>query len=443
MKIYNNLIFLLLSVISSLQLDAQISFSNLSFDMALSASKQTGKVIFLQFESVNCNQCNEVADKAFNDIKLGELVNATLIPLKITADHPDRNKIAATYNKSERSFGTIFLTGDGTLIHNYSKTSSQPKSYEEEIDKALYKAGEGIRISSFQSQYKSGNRNLAFLEEYMLARKTLRLDTDSLLNEYVTLLPQDSLKSVRTLLFIAEMAPVLNSKADSSLRKHYYSFIEAWNKLSGQKRIATNALIVYKSMNKAISEKNESYAYQVADFRKRTYSSDPKGGQQASEKEMIRYYLETKDTLNYLIRSVYFYDNYFMTIKVDSIKTKDSLNRKALFEKAPITPVENGGSRKVVQYSPITQYYNRELNNAASAFYEMTNDPLYIAKAIKWSERANIFFESYISMNTHALLLYKAGKKEDAILWKKKAIEQKKKMGFDTRSLEKELSEMN
>jgi hypothetical protein len=46
-------------------------------------------------------------------------------------------------------------------------------------------------------------------------------------------------------------------------------------------------------------------------------------------------------------------------------------------------------------------------------------------------------------MNTHALLLYKAGKKEDAILWKKKAIEQKKKMGFDTRSLEKELSEMN
>lgn len=438
----NNLILLSLSVLFCMHSNAQVNFNNISFDAALSASKQTGKIIFLQFESANCNQCNEVADKAFSDIKLGELVNATLIPIKITTEHPDRSKIAAAYNKNERNFGTIFLTGDGTLIHDYSKTSSLAKHYEEEIDKALYKAGEGIRISSFQLQYKNGNRNLAFLEDFMLVRKTLKLDTDSLLNEYVSLLPEDSLKSVRTLLFIAEMAPVINTKADSALRKYYYNFIQAWNTLPIQKRIATNALIVYKSLNKAISQKDESFAYQVADFRKRTYNNDIKGGQQAWEKEMIRYYLETNDTLNYLIRSVYFYDNHFMTIKVDSIKKKDSINRVAQLDKAKIVPGENGSYRQIISYSPITQYYNRELNNAATSFYEMTNDPLYITKALKWSERANEFFENHISMNTHALLLYKAGKKEEAILWKKEAIEKKKKMGYDTKTLEKELSEM-
>lgn len=441
MKIHPQQILLVIIFKSSLSL-GQISFSFNSFDEALSASRETGKLIFLQFESANCRQCNEVADKAFQEAKLGEIVNSTLIPIKITSNHPDRKEIERKYDKNDRRFGTLFISSDGTLIHTYEKTSSWAKNYEEEIHKALNKAGEGLRISSFQTLYRAGNRNLEFLEEYILARKVLRLDTDSLLDEYAELLPQDSLKSLRTLSFIAEMAPILKSKADSSMRKFYFSFNEAWNKLSAQKRISTNAMIVYKSMNKAISEKNEDYAYQVSDFRKRTYDPDKRAGQKAADKEMIRYYLETKDTLNYLIRSVYFYDNYFMTIKVDSIKAKDSVNMKIQFDKAPIINSENGTRQKMVPYSPITQYYNRELNNAASAFYEMTNEPLYIAKAIKWSERANEFYEYHISMNTHALLLYKAGKKEEALLWKKKAIENKKKMGYDTKSLEKELSEM-
>ncbi len=45
----------------------QVNFENVSFDGALQKSKQTGKLVFLQFESANCEQCNEVADKAFED----------------------------------------------------------------------------------------------------------------------------------------------------------------------------------------------------------------------------------------------------------------------------------------------------------------------------------------------------------------------------------------
>lgn len=46
---------------------SQLNFENLSFAAALERSSKTGKLIFLQFESDECLQCNEVADKAFKD----------------------------------------------------------------------------------------------------------------------------------------------------------------------------------------------------------------------------------------------------------------------------------------------------------------------------------------------------------------------------------------
>ena len=209
-------------------------------------------------------------------------------------------------------------------------------------------------------------------------------------------------------------------------------------------RVATNNRIVYKSIQKAIREKDEIYAYKVADFRRRTYEGDPKAGQKAYEYEMLKYYSGANDTLNYLIRSVYYYDNNFMTVSVDSIKRKDSLTMTELFKKAAPQQIDSTKKtiRKTIAFSPSTQYYNRELNSAASAFSKMTNEPLYLQKAIKWAIRANDFFEHYNSYNTLAQLYYKAGKKEEAIRAQEKAIEIKKKMGFDTKDLEKELAGM-
>ncbi len=39
-------------------------------------------------------------------------------------------------------------------------------------------------------------------------------------------------------------------------------------------------------------------------------------------------------------------------------------------------------------------------------------------------------------------LLYATGKKEEALIWQDKAIQDKKKRGYDAKSLEKELSDM-
>ena len=437
-------IFLTVFLLGTIAAFSQLNFENLSFAAALERSSKTGKLIFLQFESDECLQCNEVADKAFKDKKLSKQLEQTFICIKITIDHPDRNKITYRYDRKDESFGSMFISSDGTLIHDYPGSTTFITTYEEHIDKALNKAGEGIRVSALEKEYKAGNKSPGFMEMLMEIKKGLNLETDSLLEDYVNLLPADSLTSVRTLQFIASMAPVVDSRPDITLRRNSL-FNQSWYTMSLPARVGINSRIGYKSLQKAIREKNEQYAYRVASFTKSTYIGNASTSQKAFDYKLIEFYRETNDTLKYFRSAVEYYDKYFMSVSADSIKKNDTLSLKTFFEKqglANTTTARNGVFRQAVRVSPQAQFYNRNLNNAASFFYEMTDNPQHLAKAANWSARANEFYESYISQNTLALLLYKAGKEEEAIEWQNKAIELKKKQGFDPKGLEKELSDM-
>jgi hypothetical protein len=131
-----------------------------------------------------------------------------------------------------------------------------------------------------------------------------------------------------------------------------------------------------------------------------------------------------------------------MTAPIDSVKGRDEE-----FNKAQIKKQIAGDNRitvitQVVFLNRNAQMFNRELNNAARSFLKFTNDPLHLSKALQWSARANEFFDNYISLNTHAQLLYMTGKKEEAEQWQLKAIALKRDRGFETRTLEDELTSM-
>jgi len=437
-------IFLLpLVLLISFSAFCQLSFENLSYSAAVEKSKQTGKLIFLQFESESCAQCNDVADKAFQDKKLSEQLEQIFICIKISPESPDRKELGSLFNKKEGNFGSLFISSDGTLLHTYPGSTTLAKTYFDHIDKALTKAGEGMRVTELEREFKNGNISPGLMELLLQTKSRLNLETDSLLEKYITLIPADSLNSVRTIQFIGSMCPIIDSKTDVTWRLNP-NFNKAWYGMPLQRRILINRRIGYKSLQKAIREKNEKYAYRVASFIKYTYgNTQQQEGQKAFDIKMIDYYREIKDTLNYMVRSINYYDNYYMTVNVDSIKRKDSMNLKMLFAQQSPTPV-NGTTpvRKTVSYSPMVQEYNRSLNNAAMSFYELTSEPIYLAKALQWSGRANQFWDNYASMDTHAHLLYKTGKKQEAIEWQTKAVNLYKKQGFDAKNLEKVLAEM-
>jgi hypothetical protein len=209
-------------------------------------------------------------------------------------------------------------------------------------------------------------------------------------------------------------------------------------------RVNINNRIIFKSRLKAIRDKDEQYAYRVANFAKGTYSNaNNNAANKSFEYNMMAFYKETKDTLNYMIRALYYYDNYYMLISADSLKRRDSFNKQQLLARAEIRKKDNSGiSYKETRYAPISQFIAREINEGAWSFYKMTTDPLYLQKALQWSRKSNSFWESAEALDTWARLLYKTGNKSEAILKQEEAIAIQRKQGFSTQEYESTLDKM-
>ena len=204
-------------------------------------------------------------------------------------------------------------------------------------------------------------------------------------------------------------------------------------------RVNINNRIIHKSMKKAIEERNESFAYRVAAFARNTNDNNTQAGIKAYDMNMLNYYRETNDTMNYVARAIHYFDNYFMTVNPDSIKRKDSLRLSPQL----LTGAGNAMiTKKMISYAPIAQNFTRELNNGAWSFYTMTRDSLHLKKALQWAKRANEFFDSPEAMDTYARLLYRIGSFQEAIDWETKAIGQRKKQGFNTIEYEAILENM-
>ena len=315
---------LLMIAILAKDSSAQLNFQNISFEDAILKSKQTGQFIFMQVESKTCIKCNEVAEKSFESKELSEQIENTFISIKITSSHPDRNQVESLYN-IKNGFGSLFIGNDKTLIHSFPMSTTLAAEYKKQIAIFFDKAGESMKITELEKEYKNGNKSTGIIELLLLKRKSLNLETDALLDEYVTLLPEDSLKSEGPLLFIAQMAPTIGTKADNQLRKNFPVFNKAWYSMPLAQRININNRIIHKSMKKAIDEKNESFAYRVATFARNTNDNNVQAGIKVYDMHMLNYYRETNDTINYLVRAIHYYDRYFMIVNPDSIKRIDSL----------------------------------------------------------------------------------------------------------------------
>jgi thioredoxin-related protein len=436
----HHLLFFLLLIPAAFQ--AQVNFITTSFETALNNSSENGKLIFLQFDAAECSKCNEVADKAFANKELSELLQQTFICLRIDVNHPDRKMIQDLYDI--KSFGSYFIDQNRTLIHSFRKSTTNFKEYKQQVDIILTKAGEDIRLNQLQKDYAS-NRNTDLLEMVLEKRKSLGLDTDSLLEEYALMLKPDSTRSIRVIGFIAQMAPVIGTNADNILRRDQGYFNRAWFGLSMQVRLAINNRIIRKSIQKAIREKNEQYAYRVAAFARSTHTNqNSPAATKGLEMNMLSYYKGVNDTVNYLIRAVYYYDNYYMSISLDSIRRRDSLNKQQLLARVIARqPSDDPGKiTRTIRYSPMGQFLARDLNEGAWNVYLMTNDPLYLQKALQWSKKAISFWESPELLDTWSRLLYKTGKKSEAMEKAEAAIALQKKQGFPTEHYETVLTRM-
>jgi hypothetical protein len=424
---------------------AQTGFKSYSFDEALQQAGKDGKFVLVLMDTKDCNQCNETATKGFEDKTLGETIPKQFICIRPDADGADWQQLAQQY-ETPNGLAALFFGSNGTLLHKQTGSSSMGKFYADAATKALSNQSEIMNVESLTQSFSMDNSNIIVLQSLLQKRKELLLSTDSLLDIYVSMLPADSLNSLEQLQYIARFAPVLESKANLSMRRDYDRFNQAWYRMELAERIRINNAIVYKTRQLAIAKKDSRLANSAATFAGSVHSNvneRPK----LHTYNMMYYYLGIKDTIRYLSYANMYCTQYLMTVSTDSVARRDSTEKiKAFAAAKPVTTQEGGTSKrftKTVMFRPVAQYYALELNNIAWNCYTMSpNNPLLLKRALTWAKRANEFFEVSGVMDTYARLLYKTGTPSEAIAWQQKAIALAKKRGYSATEMETVLANM-
>jgi len=433
-------------ILCLLNTNAQVKFENISLDDALVKATASGKIVFAQFVTETCQECNDVADKAFENPELGKTVLQKCIPLKIDVLSKDRAEFLRRF-PTATTLGTYFILGSGELIHRYTRTTTLSTAYEKEIITAYDKWQEGlVTLKELDEEWNNNSQNVVAMEKLLDKRFAVNLPTDSLLEVYVKRLPADSFNSKRVLVFLANHAPMVGTKADKILRKNSDFFNMAWYSLPLQQRISINRRIIAKSLQKAIDSKDEIYLKSIAFFQTGTYDNK-EAAKKYNDNLYLSYFLGIRDYSKYLQLKVPYVENYYMNYPVSFILQQDSIRKQSMLRNLPGDTLRKDNGfivKKTLQsFASMGQYYSRELNDGAWVIYARSDNKDLLNKALQWAKRANQFYATAASMDTYARLLYKTGNKKEAIEWEAKAIQQQKELKFGYKQYEEVLGKMN
>ncbi|WP_298733090.1 thioredoxin family protein [uncultured Chitinophaga sp.] len=217
-----------------------------SIESALAAAAENNKMIFLMMDARECATCNQVADMALKDDALRRYLSSRFVVLRIGADHPESVMLQQTYQAAGKNM-VLFLDKQGTLIHRFNGSSSHTTDYIREAEIAYRQKENGIAIRQLEAAAATDKLSTAALYKLIKTRNALNYAIDSLLDQYVTQLPPDSLAKLPVLQRIIQLSPVLMSRADAILRNNPDLFRQAWYSLPLDERIEINRRIISKT----------------------------------------------------------------------------------------------------------------------------------------------------------------------------------------------------
>lgn len=458
-----NIRLTLLLVFFSFKAFTQNFFQDIPFADALQQSKQTGKLVFIQFESPNCTGCNQLADKTFESKDLSARMKQTFITLKITRNHSDRKQIAKDYN-IVNGFGTFIVDHNGTLIKRMNYSSSSAIFYDRWIDAALIEAGENLKINEMDRMHKDGNNDPAFMELYIKKKKELDLPYDALLEEYARSLPADSLQSTRILQFILRMEPSVLSLAYHTATQNKPLFLKTWYELKPPLRNTIKSNMIMKSMAKAAPYKDVALAKRIVSFVMDTEDKDLPHQEtlRYCDQLIMNYYKNSGNFDKYVKNAITYYDTYYLNRNLDELKKADSLFLSLRFARNPLTQnsatqpkaTTTTGKTTIRRDTIRTQSialnsfgglnfgYVDDLNHGAIIFYRLPKTSQLLHKAIAWAQLSLSIRETATAYYAYARLLYKLDQKEKAIEMQTKAVALLSTKGATSEHYEKLLEKM-
>lgn len=445
-------IVLLCTLFTLSNLQAQVQFDNFpSYEKLISKAKKDKKLIFVQLNAATCNQCNEVAQKGLSSTLLKEKYALNFIAVSVKKEDEIFKQINEKNQLENFNMGSIFLDADGLVLRKINSTNSDPTFYLELADKAI-ELSKNNPLKELELKYKNGDRSKELLRKIIEERNKFDIEAYELVNEYLQMQTLAELSTIEMAKFITEQALPLNNIGRKLLlnlfsKKTVDSLFFTY---SLKERVNINNRIIQSTNAIAMKNKDKALAYQIGSFIENVNTDGFEKGSFKRYTYLLSFFEAIKDTTAYLRDSQAFCDYLLMNVSVDNLKKREDKERNAILNSKK--KEQNSIAVISTTYTSFFIGYARQLNNVAFSYYKYTNNSESLAKALTWSKRAIEIYETLspdvnrkqnpMMMDTYACLLYKTGKKEEAIQWQTNAVETLKKYGEESSSLENTLDKM-
>ena len=421
--------FLLLPLLAFSQ---GVKFEQGSWKDALALAKKTNKPVLLDFYS---SDDEPTMRRLFGDgvnkgilsrETVGDVCNTYFVCYRMDKSKKEGLELLKSYNLDNRSV-VLIVDADGRLLSNLGSLILGDASYFlEQVKAVLLNLRDPKPITAWDAEFPKKKKDSTFLLAYIDKRMNLGLDYNEAFEAYLRLLPANGPMNIKT-------ARLLQSNTNRMLVSDY-----AFHYLSNNKKEFSTTLdlnlesenwyfrsVVERTINAAAKSKDEALLEKaIAVFKQIPY--DPEKKQE--EELYMSYYEQTKEPVKDLPYARLFVAN--MLKKLESDDLLKDYEKKALKNLEEQLASETDTAKINLYKRNINEIRNgqrnqlcRQLNHIAWYFFQNTSDAAILKEILPWSEKSvqwNPTTADYL--DTNAQILYKLGRKEEAIALQKRAV---------------------
>lgn len=357
------------------------------------------KPIFIDCYTEWCGPCKYMEKNIFTNDTVAKFYNEHFICARM--DMEKGVGISRTYKYEVYAYPT-FIFIDRGIVHR----ATGAKDVKGMIELGETALNPEKRFSHWQNEYNAGNRQPEFIRGYLKQLNTAGMETKEVVDWYFISLPKESLLSKENF----EMIDMFIGNYNDSIFDFLLANREKYITLAGKEKVEDKIFNVFKwaQIYKTIADSaNPSVMHDVfdEDAYNKVVSKINKVDFQRKEEVLCNYNIwycyEKKEWKKYTEFAKKYLDNY----------AKNNWN---------------------------------EYNNFAWAFYENKeiNDEKSLHLAIGWAKKSMEIENHYFNNDTYTALLFKLGKKKDALKAAENAIALGKKQGQDTTPTEELLEKI-
>jgi thiol-disulfide isomerase/thioredoxin len=423
--------FCLAFVVAQASDSVKVKFASGPWEVVLSEARKSNRPIFVDFYTTWCGPCIKMDKQAFPNVRVSQLFNANFVNYKVNAEKGEGVNLAKSYGVT--AYPTlIFVSPTGEVVYRTEGYESVEHLLAE-ANKVIEVSASLNRLSTSSQSHQENLRDKAYLKEYLQKLSKLRQPASSLLEEYVNNLRSDEQTDLENLAIMAGTVSTTNSKAFDILLEQ----LPAIRSLPvGREALISMPAAVASDFRKVVDADDERALEALTVKHKKLLQQAGRLAPELVDQELLRqridFYRQAGNYKKYHALSSFYVQTQLLSQSEDSLRQQDEHIYQEFLRRVQVPD----SARTTARFADLSEAMKHRasagvadgLNAVARAHFESITDLHYLSEALQWAGRAVELSPGPTYRETYACLLYRLGRKEEAILIQIQTVAEAKEM---------------